>query len=456
MSQAPSKRRRYSIAALKIILGLAILYFILIKLSLNDQVDWVTEGGAKTVTTEGKLSGGDPTIVVLGANGERHGPFGWDKDEVVYLLHNDGGVKVRTKNGQFQGVGIERTGHIALLAEGEASPTLIPFEQVLLTSGNTEGGFTERLLGRREGLRTIFSRLSIANYGLAMASILAMYLLGIKRWQILLKAQGLPISFFEATRLTFIGFFFNNVVPGMTGGDVVKAVLVARAYPGRGPDAVATVIVDRVLGLVVLAGLAAGVLMLNYDTYQTVAFWVFLFLGLTILLIVLFLSRRVRRFLRIDRLLNSLPGSQILKRLDLAFLNYRNQGQVLTVAVLLSLGAHVANILSVYFMGIDLGVTTTNGLKEPELLTYMATVPIVMIVSSIPLLPGGWGLGEAAFGYFFRSVGIRNLSLSVGLSVLHRFSLLVFSLVGGVFLLFGRANRLPVTPTAEETESALA
>jgi uncharacterized protein (TIRG00374 family) len=289
-----------------------------------------------------------------------------------------------------------------------------------------------------------------------MASILAMYLLGIKRWQILLKAQGLPISFFEATRLTFIGFFFNNVVPGMTGGDVVKAVLVARAYPGRGPDAVATVIVDRVLGLVVLAGLAAGVLMLNYDTYQTVAFWVFLFLGLTILLIVLFLSRRVRRFLRIDRLLNSLPGSQILKRLDLAFLNYRNQGQVLTVAVLLSLGAHVANILSVYFMGIDLGVTTTNGLKEPELLTYMATVPIVMIVSSIPLLPGGWGLGEAAFGYFFRSVGIRNLSLSVGLSVLHRFSLLVFSLVGGVFLLFGRANRLPVTPTAEETESALA
>jgi uncharacterized protein (TIRG00374 family) len=242
----------------------------------------------------------------------------------------------------------------------------------------------------------------------------------------------------------------------MTGGDVVKAVLVARAYPGRGPDAVATVIVDRVLGLVVLAGLAAGVLMLNYDTYQTVAFWVFLFLGLTILLIVLFLSRRVRRFLRIDRLLNSLPGSQILKRLDLAFLNYRNQGQVLTVAVLLSLGAHVANILSVYFMGIDLGVTTTNGLKEPELLTYMATVPIVMIVSSIPLLPGGWGLGEAAFGYFFRSVGIRNLSLSVGLSVLHRFSLLVFSLVGGVFLLFGRANRMPVTPTAEETESALA
>ena len=49
-----------------------------------------------------------------------------------------------------------------------------------------------------------------------------------------LRAIGVRLSFWNAHRLTFIGFFFNNVVPGATGGDVVKAVYVARTARGAG------------------------------------------------------------------------------------------------------------------------------------------------------------------------------------------------------------------------------
>ena len=48
--------------------------------------------------------------------------------------------------------------------------------------------------------------------------------IGVLRWWLLLRAQDIRIPYRLAHRLTFLGFFFNNVVPGPTGGDVVKAV----------------------------------------------------------------------------------------------------------------------------------------------------------------------------------------------------------------------------------------
>lgn len=449
-------RRRALFTVLKLGLGLAIMYAVFSKLHIRDQVD-VKAGDPSAMTViEGTLVENTLAVSLVLDDGSTVGPFSWDKDEVSYWKGADGASVLATKNGRHRGKEVQFDGHLTLRREGQFELQHVPFSDIAFENGGTEEGLTEQLLKRREGLLTIFRRLSIGSYALALLSVLAMYLFGIKRWQVLLRAQGLEVSYFEATRLTFIGFFFNNIVPGMTGGDVIKAVLIARAHKGRGPDAVATVIVDRILGLVVLAGLAAVVLLFSYDTYRTVANWVFLFLAISVAAAMFFLSRRVRRFLRIDRLMNRLPGAPILKQLDQAFLAYRNQPGVITVAIGLSILAHLANVLSVYYMGLDLGVAQENGLKGPELLTYMATVPIIMIVSSIPLLPGGWGLGEAAFGYFFRSVGIRNITLSVSLSVLHRFSLLLFSLVGGIFLLSGRTDRHAVTPTREEAESILA
>jgi uncharacterized protein (TIRG00374 family) len=303
-------------------------------------------------------------------------------------------------------------------------------------------GWTERRPDIREGILSVFGRVSAGRYAAALALLVLSYLVGMRRWQGLLRAQGLPMSFFETMRLTFIGLFFNNVVPGLTGGDVVKAVLAARDHPGRRAIVVGTVIVDRVLGLLVLALISAVVLLLRLREYGDVARWVFLLLAAGGAGILLFFSRRVRRAIRLDALLNRLPGAGALRALDQAFLAYRRQGRAVLAAAGLSVLAHAANILSIYIMGRDLGVGPEAGLRGDPLITYLATVPIILIVSSVPLLPGGWGVGEAAYGFFFRAVGVGNLSLSVGLSVLTRASMLLVSLAGGPFFLLER-RRLP-------------
>ena len=52
------------------------------------------------------------------------------------------------------------------------------------------------------------------------------------------------------------GLFFNLVLPGLNGGDVARGVLVVRENPGRRPDALMSVVVDRLIGLVAMIALA--------------------------------------------------------------------------------------------------------------------------------------------------------------------------------------------------------
>src|SRR5438270_1933004 len=80
------------------------------------------------------------------------------------------------------------------------------------------------------------------------------------RWSLLLRAQGFCIGPGQAVRLNLIGCLFNMVIPGSVGGDVMKAYYITRDVTGRKAEAVATIVLDRVvglLGLLMLAGLVA-------------------------------------------------------------------------------------------------------------------------------------------------------------------------------------------------------
>jgi uncharacterized protein (TIRG00374 family) len=280
------------------------------------------------------------------------------------------------------------------------------------------------------------------------------YTTGALRWMLLLRAQGLVVTYWRAFRLTMIGFFFNNVLPGLTGGDIVKAVMIAQDHPEERPAAVGTVIVDRVLGLLVLALMSAAVLVFTYDRYPQASIAVFGFLGAAALGIVVFFSRRVRSALKLDELAKKLPGASMLKKLDRAFFVYRSQKRTILEAVGLSVISHCGNIGAILCFGLGIGLDQRAGLEGSPVVAYLATVPIILIVSSLPVLPGGWGVGEAAFAYFFRTVGIWNLDLSIGLSVVQRTATLLFSLLGGAFFLTHRKRVMDAVHESEAVEAA--
>ena len=53
------------------------------------------------------------------------------------------------------------------------------------------------------------------------------------RWQLLLRVQGIALSWTRVFMLLLIGVFFNFIIPGGTGGDVVKIFYLLKETPGQ-------------------------------------------------------------------------------------------------------------------------------------------------------------------------------------------------------------------------------
>ncbi|HEX3019529.1 MAG TPA: lysylphosphatidylglycerol synthase transmembrane domain-containing protein [Chitinispirillaceae bacterium] len=82
-------------------------------------------------------------------------------------------------------------------------------------------------------------------------------LLGVVQWIILLKNRGIPLKFWNAFRLYFIGLFFNNFIMGGIVGDAVK-VATLKSQQGKGMAGLAATFLDRFAGLWAMCGFAVA------------------------------------------------------------------------------------------------------------------------------------------------------------------------------------------------------
>ncbi|HRJ71690.1 MAG TPA: lysylphosphatidylglycerol synthase transmembrane domain-containing protein [Terrimicrobiaceae bacterium] len=99
-----------------------------------------------------------------------------------------------------------------------------------------------------EALRTADWRWMI----LAVAAAGVCELFGILRWQLFLRMLHIEVPLMEITRLFFIGAFFNQFLPGTTGGDVVRVIYLMRDHPEHKTEGFLSVAVDRLLAVLVL------------------------------------------------------------------------------------------------------------------------------------------------------------------------------------------------------------
>ncbi|MGN6377900.1 MAG: lysylphosphatidylglycerol synthase transmembrane domain-containing protein, partial [Gaiellales bacterium] len=75
------------------------------------------------------------------------------------------------------------------------------------------------------------------------------------RWRLLLLAKGIPAPIGWLTRTYFVALFAGQFLPAAIGGDAVRAVELGRRTRDA-PEAVASVLIDRLVGVVSLVVLA--------------------------------------------------------------------------------------------------------------------------------------------------------------------------------------------------------
>jgi uncharacterized protein (TIRG00374 family) len=313
-----------------------------------------------------------------------------------------------------------------------------------------------RTLEVAPGFLTYWNNLGVGLFALGAFCYFLTALISGARWWWLLRVNGTDVSLSETLRYTWIGIFFNNVVPGATGGDLVKALYIMKRCPGHRVQVLVSVIVDRVLGLASLALLGGIAVLFALDRYREIALAIWGVIGVVSLLGIIAFSRRLRHLVRLGSLLSRLPHKigNLLRLVDQAVFLYRNHKLVITASLLAGVGNHILSVLSVVLIGEALGV----GLPTFD---YFVFIPGINILTAVPIGPNGWGVGEWSYKYLFSTYGARYLTgpmaaeamgtRGVALSVLYRLHVTLWSLLGGLFIFFER-NRVTRAEIEAEVE----
>jgi uncharacterized protein (TIRG00374 family) len=300
-----------------------------------------------------------------------------------------------------------------------------------------------RELAIEPGLITYWTNLHLGLFVLGAFCYFLTVLIAGARWWWLLRVNDMNVRLTEALRFTWIGIFFNSVMLGATGGDVIKAVYIMKHCPGHRVAALVSVIVDRVLGLASLAILSAIVALFALDNFAPLAKMIWAVMAGVAVVGMFAFSKRLRALIRLKSLFERLPKriGEVLKRIDEAVFFYRNHKRVIAWSLVAGIGNHVVSVASVMYIGDALGV----GLPP---IGYFVLIPLINIASALPLAPNGWGFGEAMYRYLFAQYGTAYVASGIGattmgtrgvaLSVLYRLHLTAWSLLGGLFVFFGR------------------
>jgi uncharacterized protein (TIRG00374 family) len=237
-------------------------------------------------------------------------------------------------------------------------------------------------------------------------------LLTFYRWYLLVWAQDFPFTIRDALRLGYIGYLFGYVAPGAAGGDVFKAGMIAAEQTSRKGVAAATVLLDRILGVLALFMVGAFAMLfqdpriLQNAVVKTCVIFLWVgtaggVVGLSIMLHPAFpRSRFLRRLIQLPKVGNLIGG------LVNAVLLYQQRRAILVLTVLISIVGHFGTLSSFYFCGLAINA----GKAAPGYWTQLLLIPMAELFAFVVPVPGGVGAQEWGIGYYYQ---IANIALGV-------------------------------------------
>ena len=280
--------------------------------------------------------------------------------------------------------------------------------------------FILKLLVSAGSLYIIFSKTDIGEMAFMMRKIGLFYfllasfiyilslLVSTARWKLLLPGE---FTFKRLFSLYLIGSFFSSFLPGVIGGDVVKAYYLNKDAKKLSLT-LASIFMDRYLGYVSLMviGIAAFPFALRFFG-GTVYRWVMpaIFVSFVIASFLFFGLKIGKRFKTVSEFYDY-------------FVLLGQKKDVMTKAVLLS--------FLIQFMGFMAVAILASAMGEniPVMLLFVI-LPIVITITSLPISISGLGVREGSFVILLGLIGVRP-EVATSLSLSWFFSIFTGSLPG--------------------------
>jgi hypothetical protein len=215
------------------------------------------------------------------------------------------------------------------------------------------------------------------------------------RWRILLRVQGIQVSWIAALRQLLTAIFFNLYTPALIGGDAVRFLYLAGDHPDRKPAALSTIVMDRIVGLISLLTLCAAALVLRYSwlTQTAAAGRLVRITGLSLLGAMLFAAATftaVRCGLRLPKRFPVAKGLSVALESLRAF---ARQPKACWLALFTTLAAHLLYYLVFYCAARAID----HGRQALGVFDIFSIMPIVNTLVSLPISISGIGVREVTF-----------------------------------------------------------
>ena len=262
-------------------------------------------------------------------------------------------------------------------------------------------------------------------------------LFGGLRWRQVMRIQGLELSFRETTRIAFVAHFFNAFLLGSTGGDVIKAWYAARTTHHKKAEAVLSVFVDRLIGILALLVFAVVLmpwnipLIVEYKRYAGACAVIgAMAIAAGGVVVIAFHTDALHHEGRIARFFRHLPmGGSVGRALAACRLFGLHSGFTRSMAAWsLLINLLLVGSFAVLAWGLHIAIPSK---------TLWMVVPMIICIAAIPVTPSGLGVRENLFFYLLAvpMLGVKP-SEAVTLSLLGYSVNLSWSALGGLVYLF--------------------
>jgi glycosyltransferase 2 family protein len=244
---------------------------------------------------------------------------------------------------------------------------------------------------------------TLAGLGLILTDVALMAV----RLCLLFGPQGFRLPLGKSLELSLVSLFFTTFLPGSIGGDVAKLFYAAKHNRGRRTEIATIVAFDRVVGLFSVLLLPLLFAPLFPELIRSVKVLRVLLMtsgalaaGLLVaFLLCLFEQSWINRLARWTSKFP--PGRKVPERVVSVIGQCRGRPGVLFAALAVSLAANLT-LVGAIFLAISLLNPGSLSLK------ICLVAPMGDVVNSLPLTPGGLGVGETAFNALFKLVGLQS------------------------------------------------
>jgi len=299
--------------------------------------------------------------------------------------------------------------------------------------------------------RECLQQVSWFYFGFAFAVAIINRFITTAKWQLLLRHHGVPSPYFPLLRITFVSQFLGILLPSALGVDAFRLMQIQKREKNL-TASVGSVFTDRMLAALAMAVLSffAALMSLSIIQEKQIMITAMIFSGSLIVFIFFIMTPLPFKLLNSLKALvpsKSVNGGNLLKTplLDVlkkivrkteeihSFLpDLLSKWKLFGFIFLINCLFQFLRIVEVHFLFRALAVPVPWMLE-------IAFVPLIILLTFLPISFFGLGIKEGAFVYFFSRAGV-SASIALSTSLLSYLLLLAGIVPGACFFLMGDSH----------------